>query len=84
MIDKKLYVGKVVMVFDAELWRKNRGDSETDTFMRKATVLKLHSQTEMFESALVDYVDVRFEHDGRISKSHFPNTIEEYNERQNT
>jgi hypothetical protein len=89
MIDKNLYNGKVVMVFDTQLWQKNRGDSDSDTFMRKATIMNIYAQFDR-TIPLVEQkyspvlVDVRFEHDGRISKGHFANGIQEYYERPNT
>jgi hypothetical protein len=89
VIDKNLYQGKSVMVFDSNLWQKNGGDSDTDTFMRKATVLNIYTQFDRTISLVEQkyspvLVDVRFEHDGRISKGHFANGIEEYYESPNT
>lgn len=64
---KDLYVGKQVMVFDARLWDKNGGDHKTDTFYRKATIVALWAYL----------ADVKFEHDGRISESHYIRGMQE-------
>lgn len=85
MIDKNLYNGKAVMVYDHQLWLKNGGDSKTDTFMRKATIVNMYTEFDNTKHLAEQkyspvLVDVKFEHDGRISKGHFANGIKEYYE----
>lgn len=79
----QVYAGKEVMVFDSRLWRANGGDSKTgDDFFRKATILKVYSEEELDNPhgipkkkwqirVPMTMIDVRFEHDGYISKAHF-------------
>jgi hypothetical protein len=71
MTPERFYKGLLIMVFDPVLWDRNGGDSKTDSFMRKAEVQKVY----MSEGAL--FVDVVFEHDGRLSKGHYANMTEE-------
>lgn len=66
-----IYVGKVVMVFDSFAWRKNGGDSKTDTFMREAKILSIQDDDGEIT------VDVLFTHNGRISAGHFADFLEE-------
>lgn len=72
----KLYEGKDVMVFDNQLWTANGGDSKTDSFMRKAKILKLYSHDDD-KYGNVQFGDVQFEHDGRESKGHYSHLFEE-------
>lgn len=83
-----IYPGKTVMVFDWTLWQKNGGDSKTDSFFRKALVLKVYpdhqSDAELTEKKVYDHpyhprllAIVRFEHDGRESGGHFVTAMKE-------
>lgn len=80
-----VFVGKIVMVFDPRLWEKNGGDSKTDSFMREATILKVYEESPgqytTYEGPTTPrtrtLVDVKFHHDGRISKGHFARGVEE-------
>ncbi len=72
MTPERFYPGLQLMVFDPKLWDANGGDSETDSFMRKAKIVKVHMN--MNGELLIDVI---FEHDGRTSKSHFANMTEE-------
>jgi hypothetical protein len=64
-------VGQDVMVFDARLWEKNGGDSNDDSFYRKAKILCFYKSNHGEQ-----LVDVLFYHDGRASKGHFLSGVE--------
>lgn len=68
-----LYVGKEVMVFDDKLFGKS-GDSKSDSFYRKAVILKIDPRVWKNKSQLAD---VKFLHDNRVSKGHFSDMFKE-------
>lgn len=70
MLDKDIYPGKYVMVFDSRLWNQNGGDSEKDNFFRRARIVKIYRHISLRPDAH-GVADVKFEHDGRISQGHF-------------
>lgn len=76
-----VFTGKIVMVFDPRLWEENGGDSKTDSFFREATILKIYEEN-LSPSRLTwqhpqVLADIKFCHDGRISKGHFTDGMEE-------
>jgi hypothetical protein len=72
-----LYSGKIVKVFDSELWRKNGGDSKTDDFYREAEIVKTHDGVVDYWPPAPPTVTVKFLHSGRVSAGHFVSGIKE-------
>jgi hypothetical protein len=56
-------VGDIAIVFDPLLW--DGKDSEDDDFYREATILDIYKEDN------VTIANVKFHHDGRISRRHF-------------
>ena len=88
MTPTSFYTGKEIMAFDGNAWRANGGDSKTDDFYRKATIVKIYSEDDVpdtFPYSLSKrqwnvpetLLDVRFEHDGSISKGRFARDTKE-------
>lgn len=89
MTPTHFYTGQEVMVFDSNAWREKGGDTRSDDFYRKATILKFYPDYTigLEPHTLKDtiyLIDVRFEHDGRISKGHWANEAREIFKRETT
>lgn len=75
MLSDRVYRGKFVLAFDGDLWTKNGGDHKTDTFYRKAKVLKIYKERGRV------LADIEFEHSKRISPGHFVDCFKNYFEK---
>lgn len=66
--------GAVALVFDNVEWGgKDVGDNSQ--FWRPATILRTYRSRDRHADWLAD---VRFHHDGRVSRGHFTNCMEDY------
>jgi hypothetical protein len=68
-----LQIGDVAIVFDSKLWGGRDNREGNSWYYKEATVLSVYrTPNDPMRFSYGDVVaDVRFHHDGRVSKGHF-------------
>lgn len=72
--NKIFYAGQIVKVFDGSSWQKTGDIGDNSQFYKEAEILLIYNYTSTFGT--VDRVaDVKWKHNGEISKAHFLSAI---------